>query len=155
MLKRKRWFEMAVLLLACALAASGCAAPTVIKIGGGRFDSTVSPSEESVLVIGENNWPTVITRFDGEPVQWNAKATPPHSRRRYVYTIRIPAGIHLLTGVAVGFSSKETSARYEFIAGKEYRVAVINGNVRIAEAGKYNPAFDPPQNDSAHARSLP
>jgi len=128
-------------ILSLVIGMTGCA--TVKTIEGGRYDWTISESEECALVIGYGRNPTVITAFDNQTVQWNSAPAqlngvyfggiPLGGVTAYVYRIRVPAGDHILTGVSVGVSVIPTSTKYRFIAGKTYGVAVANGNIKISE----------------------
>jgi hypothetical protein len=144
MAKKSVWLGMLVVLLALSMAVVGCATTKVVDAG--RYDFTIPESSECELTIGDSKYPTVISRFDNQDVQWGGlvdvhtldlspseELAAASGNLKLVYKIRIPAGQHTLTGAAVGISLKETSTKYDFVAGKAYSVFVMNGNFQIKE----------------------
>ena len=138
----KKSFGLGVLamMLALGVVSTGCVSSRTVDAG--RYDSTISESNEATLRIGEfqgQAYSTMITRFDNQDVQWNGTQLATLGglgRENVIFVIKVPAGAHTLTGVGagmVGGTVKETSSRLNLEAGKTYNVAVINGVVRTEE----------------------
>jgi hypothetical protein len=144
MTNKKILWGMLVLMLTFSLAGISCATTKVVDAG--RYDFTIPESSECELTIGDSKYPTVVSRFDNQDVQWGGwedystldlslseQMAAASGSLKLLYKIRIPAGQHTLTGAAVGISLKETSTKYDFVAGKTYSVIVAHGNFQIKE----------------------
>ncbi|MDR1363560.1 MAG: hypothetical protein LBJ35_05870 [Spirochaetaceae bacterium] len=146
----KKILGMLMLMLAFGMLAVGCVSTRVRVIEAGRYDSTIPESDDATLRIGEfgGTWySSIITKFDGIDVQWNGDLSPgdnifAQEVINNVYSIKVPAGAHTLTGMsnmgptAVGGTIKETSSRVNFEAGKIYNIAIINGVIRTEEVNE-------------------
>jgi hypothetical protein len=160
---KKKFFDVMLVLLSLTfwMFFVGCVTSKYepALIDGQRFDWTIDETDESTLYIGPDvsnisggsgGWrSTMVTRFDNQDVQWNTVDVITPKGEGFlpyfgsflweipIYKIKIPSGIHMLTGMNIGqsaaLSAKETSTRYNFIAGKEYSVQIENGSFQIKE----------------------
>ena len=126
----KKMSGMLITVLAFGFFAAGCAT----TVDGGRYDHTIELEKEAALLVGGGNFPTIITKFDDQPVQWNGGRGGIYNMTTYTYKIRIPAGTHTITGGGVGQSIMTTTVRYDFLAGRTYTVGFVNGNFQILES---------------------
>jgi hypothetical protein len=140
MANKKKCLGMLGILLALGFVLGSCA--TTKLVDAGRYDATISESDEATLRIGElggQPYSTMITRFDNQDVQWNGTQVASafgFGRENYLFVIKVPAGAHTLTGMGAGMlggTVKETSSKVNLEAGKTYNVAVVNGVVKTEE----------------------
>lgn len=111
-------------------------APKNVEVG--RYDYSTPQEQDAVLVIGGTTgcW---ITAFDDETVSWS----PYYSSGLFsvtiqAYQIGIPSGTHKLTGGLPSSNGTtalqyQSSTKYNFIAGKTYKIEIRNRNFVITE----------------------
>ena len=140
MLKNKLALFAGIFLSAIFLSCTS--APKNVEVG--RYDYSVPQDQDAILVIGGSSgcW---ITAFDDETVSWSPYysqsllgAMAGINDKVEAYQIGIPSGTHKLTGGLPSSNGTtalqyQSSTKFNFVAGKTYKVEIKNRNFVITE----------------------